>query len=772
MSEPRAAASQVISIAEQVEARFRGGRRVLSFAEFLALFDADPLRYSRDASRYLRDVFDHYGKTTIVHPWGEFTRFNLFDLPWEPLPPSSEPKERSGAMAPATKGGIERPLPRGALIGQEQVQEEVYRALSNFAREGRPNRLVLLHGPNGSAKSTIASCMMAGLEHYSTLDEGALYRFHWVFPSQKTIRGSLGFASEKSSVNAAQSYAHLSDEEIDAKLIVEVRDHPLFLIPVPERQRLLEAAYKRVGASEPASDWILRGQLSHKSQQVFEALLSSYHGSYIDVLKHVQVERYFISRRYRVGAVTIGPQLSVDAMERQVTMDRSLQSLPPSLQAVTLYEAKGELIDAAGGVLEFSDLLKRPLDAFKYLQLSIETGEVALAAQNVQLNCVMMGSANELHLDAFREHAEFASFRGRLELARAPYLKSYEQERLIYDTHVTPQVRRHVAPHATEMAALFAVFTRMRKPNPDRYPRAVGAIVSTLTGIEKADLYSQGRAPERLDSESQKVLRAAIKDIWAESDSYPIYEGRVGASPREMRIALLDAAQSTVFKCLNPLAVLEEIDALCQRRNEFEWLQQDAIVGGYHDVKTFRETLQARLLAASEYELYVASGLVQEQQYVELFDRYVQHVSVWVKKERLFNRVTRQYEDPDEKMMAELERLLDVKADPNEWRQQFISAIAAWALDHPGQKLEAALVFPQHLKRMREAIFADRRQAVARLARDMVIVSRDEGVGVTAERRSAAEGVIERLIARFGYCTECATDAANMLVRKRFQDLV
>jgi predicted Ser/Thr protein kinase len=766
MSEPRAAASQVLSIAEQVEARFRGGRRVLSFAEFLALFDADPVRHSRDASRYLRDVFDHYGTVKVTHPWGEFTRFKLFDLPWEPPPLSLEPGER-------TPPGPGRPLPRGALIGQEQVQEDVYRALSNFAREGRPNRLVLLHGPNGSAKSTIASCIMAALEHYSTLDEGALYRFHWVFPSQKTIRGSLGFASEKTAASAAQSFAHLSDEEIDAKLIVEVRDHPLFLIPVPERQRLLEQAYRRMGnGTEPPSDWILRGQLSHKSQQVFEALLSSYHGSYADVLKHVQVERYFISRRYRVGAVTVGPQLSVDAGERQITMDRSLQSLPPSLQAVTLYDAKGELIDAAGGLLEFSDLLKRPLDAFKYLQLSIETGEVALSAQNVQLNCVMIGSANELHLDAFREHAEFASFRGRLELARVPYLKSYEQERLIYDTHVAPQVRRHVAPHATEMAALFSVFTRMRKPNPDRYPRAVGAIVSTLTGIEKADLYAQGRAPDRLDAESQKLLRAAIKDIWAESDSYPIYEGRVGASPREMRVALLDAAQSPVFKCLNPIAVLEEIDALCQRKNEFEWLQQDAIVGGYHDVKTFRETLQVRLLSAWEYELYVASGLVQEQQYVELFERYVQHVSVWVKKERLFNRVTRQYEDPDEKMMAELERYLDVKAEPNEWRQQFISAIAAWALDHPGQKLEAAAVFPQHIKRMREAIFAERRQAVARLARDVVLLKREEGVGLTAERRTAAEGVVERLIARFGYCSECATDAASMLVRRRFHDLV
>src|SRR5450432_868900 len=80
VSEPRAATSHVVSIAEQVEARFRRGRRVLSFAEFLVLFDADPVRHSRDASRYLRDVFDHYGKTAVVHPWGEFTRFNLFDL--------------------------------------------------------------------------------------------------------------------------------------------------------------------------------------------------------------------------------------------------------------------------------------------------------------------------------------------------------------------------------------------------------------------------------------------------------------------------------------------------------------------------------------------------------------------------------------------------------------------------------------------------------------------------------------------------------------------
>jgi len=56
-----------------------------------------------------------------------------------------------------------------------------------------------------------------------------------------------------------------------------------------------------------------------------------------------------------------------------------------------------------------------------------------------------------------------------------------------------------------------------------------------------------------------------------------------------MRVALLDAAQSPTFRCLNPQAVLDEIAALCERRNEFEWLQQDTIGGGYHEVKLFHD---------------------------------------------------------------------------------------------------------------------------------------------------------------------------------------
>ncbi len=738
-------------IALSVQKEFKEERRLLSFREYLTLFATDTVRYSRDASRYLRDMFDHYGRETVNRPWGELSRFRLFDLPF-----LDASESRSDA-----------------LVGQEAVQAEIYRALSNFAREGRANRVLLLHGPNGSAKSTVASCIARALENYSLLDEGALYRFHWVFPTQATLRGSIGFGGKRvtdSSSGDDSSYAHLPDEQIDSRLFVEVRDHPLFLIPLAARKELLERMFADVKANAPPPAWMLRGTLSHKSQQVFEALLTSYGGSLDEVLRHVQVERYFISRRYRVGAVTLGPQLSVDAGERQVTADRSLGALPTALQSMTLFEAYGELVDAAGGLLEFSDLLKRPLDAFKYLQITAETGEVALRSQNVQVNCVMLASGNEVHLNAFREHPEFESFRGRLELIRAPYLLSWHDEQRIYDAQIASQVQKHVAPHATRIAAMFAVLTRMRRPASERYDKPLQDLMTELTAIEKLDLYTSGTAPTRLDDESGKLLRAAIGPLYRESEAYPIYEGSIGASPREMRTVLLDAAQDTRYDCLSPLAVLTELDRLCERTSEYNWLQEERLAGGYHDHVLFRKVLHARLLDSFEDEFRVASGLVDETRYSDLFDRYVIHVNYWVKREKFRNPLTGQYEEPDERLMREVEALLGSPDKAEDLRHGLIGSIAAWAIDHPDQPLDNGRVFASQLRRLRESAFAERRVAVAKLCRDVVALLREEGSGLNDARRIAAEKALAVLETRFGYQRGSAGDAAVALVRERYAD--
>ena len=46
-------------------------------------------------------------------------------------------------------------------------------------RYGTERRVLLLHGPVGSSKSTIARLLKKGLEHYSKTDDGALYTYGW-----------------------------------------------------------------------------------------------------------------------------------------------------------------------------------------------------------------------------------------------------------------------------------------------------------------------------------------------------------------------------------------------------------------------------------------------------------------------------------------------------------------------------------------------------------------------------------------------------------------
>jgi len=43
-------------------------RRVMSFGEYLTLFEIDMPRQVRSAAQYLRDVFDRYGTTTVRGP--------------------------------------------------------------------------------------------------------------------------------------------------------------------------------------------------------------------------------------------------------------------------------------------------------------------------------------------------------------------------------------------------------------------------------------------------------------------------------------------------------------------------------------------------------------------------------------------------------------------------------------------------------------------------------------------------------------------------------
>ena len=738
------------TIREEVKARFEAQKRVLSFGEYLDLVRDSPRRYTRDSGRYLKDCLDFFGSYEVERPTGNLKRWKLFDLEFG--------LDNSGHQAELRL--------RDRLAGHEAAQEAFYRILDGFEQEGRANRLLLLHGPNGSAKSTFAACLMRGLEAYSDTDDGALYRFSWIFPRVREGAG-IGFATSSDELGQTDSFAHLPDDRIIAKLQCSVREHPMLLLPRDVRQRLLATVYEGASLEEAAPDWVWTGQLGRKNQQIFQALLTAYRGDLERVLAHIQVERFYISRRYRVGAVTIGPQMSVDASERQITADRSIESLPASLSALTLFEPYGELVDASGGIVEFSDLLKRPLEAWKYLLLAIENGEVSLQMSNLPINAVMIASTNELHLSAFRQHPEYNSFRGRIVRIRMSYLLDVHREREIYDGQIIPQIPKHVAPHTTYVAALWSVLTRLRKPEASQFADCdLGTIAASLTPLEKADLLADGLVPARFEAEQAKILAGGIEQVGLQGSMSSDYEGINGASPREIRMLLLDAAADFDSPCVSPATFLSRLGEFCER-DDYEFLKEQPD-GAYRDHCSFVDVVKERWLDIVEGELRAASGLIDEHRHLGLFDRYVTHVSHWVKKERLFNPVTGKDEDADVDLMKSVEEKLG-SDDAQGFRNELLSGIAAWAIDHPEQEVDYEALFPRYIEQLRQAYFDDRRGQVGEIGQAIVAMLEDDDT-LEEDHREAAQQALQVLVGVYGYERSSAKVALGALIDARYRE--
>ncbi|MCG8419339.1 MAG: serine protein kinase PrkA [Proteobacteria bacterium] len=735
-------------LGDTIQKNFTLNRRVMSFAEYLELVRAAPRSQMRSAPQYVHDCFLHYGVEDVEYPWDTVRRFRLFDCPW------ADGRDR--------------------LIGQEEVQNRVFRALSNFVREGTSNKLILLHGPNGSAKSTLVRCIGRALQHYSTLDEGALYRINWIFPAEKIVHAGIGFArSDDQDSRENDTYAYLPEELIDVKLADDLRDHPLLLIPPDSRRQIMQRLLAQDGVDSEfiLSDYLRFGQLSHKNRTIYEALLSSYQGEYLKVLRHVQVERFYVQHRYREGYVTVEPQLSVDASERQITADRSLAALPSALQSTSLYEYGGEVIGGNRGLIEYSDLLKRPLEAYKYLLTTVERASVNLPNATLYLDLVFVGTSNEIHLSAFKETAEFQSFKGRLDLVRVPYLLDFEQEQAIYAQKIEEAAgARKVAPHCAYVAALWAVLTRMRKPQAEAFPEELRELIVELTPLAKAELYATGRAPETLSPAQAKLLRSHLSKLWHEADTYPNYEGLTGASPREMLVVVFNAAHSTKYSYVSPLAILDELEALARQVSVYGFLKQEIKPGGFHDHRNFIEQVRGRLLDRTDDEVRSAMGLVEESEYERVFQRYVNHVMHWTKKEKVLNPTTGRAEDPDENLMREVEKNLEVTESASDFRHDLIAKIGAWSLDHLNEKPDYLDIFADYFKRLKESYFDKRKKSIRRGIEELLTVLAKDGASLAEDARKRAQHTLDNLVDRFGYHKDSVRDAVSLLFRERYAD--
>jgi hypothetical protein len=280
------------------------------------------------AARYLKGT----STTTaydVARPWGNVRRFRLFDQ--------------------------EFIAPQGAassLVGQDHRTHSIERWPTSCA--GRINKLIHARA-QWQRKGTFAACVMRALEHYSSTDEGALYRFCGSFAHPGGPRDRVWRASRC----RAQSYAHLEEDRSPPSSRRAARA-PVAALPIDQRRELLTVRTPPPGVGQEPPSWLWSGRLGRKRGRL-DALLAARGRS---AARAVHVRSSTTTSRGAIGPGR-GDRPSDDRRRVERRDHGGPQPPPcPSRSRRSRCTRRGELVDGQGGVIEGTTISSSALDAW------------------------------------------------------------------------------------------------------------------------------------------------------------------------------------------------------------------------------------------------------------------------------------------------------------------------------------------------------------------------------------------------------------------------
>lgn len=722
------------NITKSVQNKFIKNESVKSMGVFLEDLKKEPYKYCRNSAEYVRDVFNYFGSYPVSSISGEsILRWQVFDG-------------------------------NRHVEGQEEAQNEIYKHLCSFA-DNRINKLILLHGPNGSAKTSIVAAIMEAVEKYSQLPEGASYTFNWIF-SDRADKSSLGFKEEESSSLDNDSLAYIKPEDVTFKLICDMKDNPLLLLPKEERRVFLE---ELLGKGK-APRHILDAELCQKCQEIYNQLQISYEGNWSKIIKHIQVERFYFSKRFRKGLVSIEPTTaSVDAHSRPLNLEKNYK-IPPILSLSSISEPFGDLVDANRGIAELSEIFKRHEETNKYLLTTAEWGTLSLPGIMAYLDCIFFATGNEAQLSMFKQDMDWPAFNGRFAYVKVPYLLQYSKEREIYkETIKSLSKSKHISPHTETIIALWAVLTRLRKSKLHN--------AKSLNLIQKATLYDQKLAPENWKEEARRSLMAELPEIATEFEEIKEkldgitpgnlrdsgYEGRRGASPREVLSIISSAIHNKNFSCLSPLAIFKAIEDIIKDKTIYEFLRLPETE--YSDPEKLLREVKKLYTRWVQKDIRDSSGLISEDEYQKLFDKYISNVRAWSRGEKIFNSQTQTHESPDEITMDNVETLVGAE-DKTEYRKNLLSKVATWALNNPDKPIDFQTIFSDIFETIKTNSVQKRLEQIRRLQKGILYYETEDWKLVSTEDQQIVVTTVDNM-KKLGYTDECLKEAVVFVIKSQ-----
>ncbi len=580
-----------------------------SFEDYLKIVRQTP-QVTRNAFQRVYDMIIRYGTEEYTDNKKKLIRYNFF-------------KDEHNGGADAIFG-LDIPLMR--LVHMLRAAAEGY---------GPEKRVILLHGPVGSSKSTIARLIKKGLEHYSTTTDGSLFTFEWV---------NLDVAGVSSTESTTMP--------------CPMHEEPLRLIPLSWRDR----AIADLGLSNAHFKVRVEGELDPACRFVFKRLMDKYAGNWAKVMDHIRVKRLILSEKDRIGIGTFQPKDEKNQDSTELTGDINYRKIAEygSDSDPRAFNFDGEFNIANRGVVEFIEVLKLDV-AFLYdlLGASQEHRIKPKKFAQTDIDEVILGHTNEAEYKKLLNNEFMEALRDRTIKIDIPYITKVSEEIKIYEKDFNKEKikGKHIAPHTLGVAAMWAVLTRLEDPK------------KTLSLVQKMKLYDG------------KVLPGYTQDTVKELRKEASREGMEGISPRYVQDKISNALVNDLGEgTINPFMVLSELE---------KGLRHHSLITNEEQRKRFSECIG---MVKKEYEDTIKNEVqraisADEEAIQKLAGNYIDAIKAFVLKEKVKDRFTREDVEPDERLMRSIEEKIEIPDNrKDDFRREIMNYIGALAVE--GKKFE------------------------------------------------------------------------------------
>ncbi|MFO0584309.1 MAG: serine protein kinase [Anaeromyxobacter sp.] len=647
-----------------------------SFDDYLQIVQRNP-KVTRTAFQRVYDMILSHGKTEYIDNKKKLIRYDFFTDP--------------------DFGG------KDAIYGLDIALMKLVNVFKSAAQGyGTEKRVILLHGPVGSSKSTIARLLKKGLEAYSKTAEGALYTFAW--DVERT-----GLDGQKK-------------REV---MPCPMNEDPLHLVPPEWRPKVFaDLAPAEAGFTIP-----VHGDLCPACRYVFRELMTEYKGDWEKVISHVKVRRLVLSEKDRIGIGTFQPKDEKNQDSTELTGDINYRKIAEygSDSDPRAFNFDGEFNIANRGIIEFVEILK--LDVAFLYDLLGATQEHKIKPKKfpqTDIDEVIVGHTNEPEYKKLQSNEFMEALRDRTVKIDIPYITRLDEEVKIYvrDYNAHRIRGKHIAPHTLSMAAMWGVLTRLEEPKKHN-----------LTLLQKLKLYNGKTLPNFTEDNIKELRKEAVR------------EGMEGISPRYIQDKISNALVSDKGEgCMNPFMVLNELEA---------GLRQHSLISSEDQRKRFRDLLTD---VKREYEDVVKNEVqraisADEDAITKLCANYIDNIKAYTQREKVRNKYTGQAEEPDERLMRSIEEKIDVaESRKDDFRREIMNYIGALAIEgktfnyRTNERLHKAL----ELK-----LFEDQKDSIKLKNLVASVVDR--------ETQEKIDVVKQRLIKNHGYCEICSTDVLNFV---------